>query len=180
MERGPIRVLVVDDDKLLCKTISVYLEEQGMVCYRAHDGADGLELFRRERPDLVLLDIRMPGMPGPEMLEILVKESPETPVVVMSATADMIDVVAVLRLGAWDYLIKPIAKMSFLEHTIQKALERARLIRDNRRYRQHLETEVLNRTRELQQANEALGVCRTFGAHFRAPVGILCAWLPDL
>jgi DNA-binding NarL/FixJ family response regulator len=156
METHPTRVLVVDDDELLCTSISVYLEEQDMVCYEAHDGTEGLELFRSQRPDLVLLDIRMPGMSGPEMLEILVKESPETPMIVISATVDMGDVVAVLRHGAWDYLIKPIDDMEFLLHTVDRALERARLLREVRRYREHLEEEVSLRTEQVQQQAVAL------------------------
>lgn len=157
MDKGPDRILVVDDDALLCRTVSVYLAERGFDCRRAHGGAEGLKRFRDEPPDLILLDIRMPEMSGPEVLEVVVRESPETPVIVISATGDMEDVVAVLRRGAWDYLMKPITEMSILEHAVRRALERAQLLQDNRRYRERLEAEVRERTRELQEANEALG-----------------------
>jgi len=127
METSPTQLLVIDDDELLGKNIAVYLEGRGMVCYRAYSGTEGLELFRREQPDLVLLDIQMPGMSGAEMLEIIVNESPETPAIVISAATDPADVAAAFRLGAWDYLIKPITGMSILTDAIRRAIERAPL-----------------------------------------------------
>lgn len=155
-ETRAMKVLAIDDDEMLCEIVAVYLEEQGFETLQAHDGAEGLRLFRRERPDLVLLDIRMPKMSGTEVLKQMTVESPQTPVIMVSSTGDLADVVEVLRLGAWDYIVKPINDMEFLLHAIDKALERGRILSENKRYKEHLEEEVRMRTLELAQANDAL------------------------
>ncbi len=158
-----LTILVMEDDGFTRKSVSLYLVSKGFKVREAKNGRIGLELFREESADLVLLDLRMPEMDGLEVLPIITEESPETPVVIMSATEKISDAVYTLRLGAWDYVFKPIKDMSVLLHVIQKALERARLIRDNRRYQEHLETQVEERTKELmaeilerKRAEEAL------------------------
>jgi len=78
------------------------------------------------------------------------------PVIVVSGTGAIGDAVEALRLGAWDYLLKPIADPAVLFHAVEKSLERARLIRQERQYQQHLEKEVRLQTAELEEANEAL------------------------
>lgn len=158
-----LTILIMEDEEITRKTVSFYLISRGFNVREAQNGRVGVELFRRERADLVLLDLRMPEMDGLEVLPIVTGESPETPVIVMSATDKISDAVDTLRLGAWDYVFKPIRDMSVLLHIIQKALERARLIRENRRYQEHLEVQVEERTKELlleiverKRAEEAL------------------------
>ena len=150
------RILTIDDHAILRESVSAYLEDQGFIALEAENGRVGLEIIRRERPDLVLLDLRMPEMGGLEVLKAISEDSAETPVIVISGTGVMTDVVEALRLGAWDYLIKPIDEMSILEHSVRQALERARLIRENRLRRELLEREVRKRTAALAAANLAL------------------------
>lgn len=148
------RILSVDDDPKMQERISTYLEDSGFVVYGANNGEEALEIFARDKPDLVLCDLIMPKMSGLKLLEILKKESPETPVIVVSATDVMGDVIQALRLGAWDYIAKPITNMTVLEHAVCKALERGRLVIENRNYRAQLEEKNIQLTQSLGQLKE--------------------------
>lgn len=151
-----IKVLVVDDDIFLRESIVQYLEDSDFEVTEAENGLLGLEKFRSEKPDVVLLDLRMPEMDGLELLPILVRENKETPVIIVSGMGTMQDSIESLRLGAWDYITKPIHDMAFLEHAIGRALERARMIRELRNYQEHLEDLVTKRTEELQNERALL------------------------
>jgi putative two-component system response regulator len=98
----------------------------------------------------------MPELDGLEVLEIIAKEAPELPVLMVSGTGVITDVVEALHRGAWDYLLKPVNDLSILRHTVAKALERATLLRENREYRNRLEEMVSLRTRQLEAANAQL------------------------
>jgi polar amino acid transport system substrate-binding protein len=98
----------------------------------------------------------MPLVNGLEVLSTVTSESPETPLVVISGTEKITDAVDALHLGAWDYVLKPVQDMTVLFHAVEKVMERVRLIRENKRYREHLEAEIEERTRELILANQNL------------------------
>jgi DNA-binding NtrC family response regulator len=114
-------------------------EDNGCNVLEAENGRVGLELFKQKKPDLVLVDLRMPEMDGLDVLAHFTGQSADTPVIVISGTGIIADVVEALRLGAWDYILKPIEDMSVLLHVVNKALERSRLIRENHEYSQQLE-----------------------------------------
>ena len=99
-------ILLMDDDENICKVIRLYLEKEGMNVQVAHDGAAGLELFHKEAPNLVLLDIMMPGMDGIEVIKQIRKES-STPVIMLTAKGDDMDKILGLEYGADDYITKP-------------------------------------------------------------------------
>jgi two-component system, cell cycle sensor histidine kinase and response regulator CckA len=145
------RVLVIDDDEAMRLSMAAYLEDRGHIVDMAADGEEGLDLVLRARPDVVLLDLRMPGMDGLEVLERLRGAAPGTPAVVISGMGGLADAIEALRLGAWDYLVKPIGDLSILGHSVDKALERSRLIEENRRHQEHLEEEIARRTEELRR-----------------------------
>lgn len=148
------RILTIEDDPAIRNGIVTYLEDSGFEMLEAGDGIAGLELFRREHPDAVLCDLRLPGMDGLDVLATIIGESPDTPVVVVSGITVVSDAVQALRLGAWDYVTKPVHDMGVLENTLHRVLERVELLRENREYREHLE--VLNRdlSNSLQQLRE--------------------------
>lgn len=156
MHDMPIQVLTIDDEKYVRKSIRYFLEDCDYEVLEAENGREGLEKYFSLMPDMVLVDLRMPEVDGLEVLSKIHNHDPETPVIVVSGNGAMRDVVEALRLGAWDYLIKPISDLSVLKHAIDKALERARLLRENRRYREHLEEIVALRTGELEDANAGL------------------------
>ena len=144
------RVLCIDDEEMIRETLASYLVDSGFGVLTAANGREGLELFRREKPQAVLVDLRMPEVDGLTVLDTVTREAPETPVIVVSGTGSLADVVEAMHLGAWDYVIKPVVDMAILELALRKALDRARLLRENRRYREHLEEEVRKRTSELE------------------------------
>jgi len=132
-------ILVIEDDSMVRFNIMSYLEDSGFRVIEEEDGASGLARVRDTAPDLVLCDLRMPGMDGLEVLRTLRGEAPTLPLVVVSGTGVLGDIVEALRNGAWDFVLKPILDMAMLEHAIGRALEKARLIRENRRYQGDLE-----------------------------------------
>lgn len=121
-DENKIKILIMEDEELTRKSISMYLVSKKLKVLEAKNGRIGLELFRREKADLILLDLRMPEMDGMEVLSVVSEEFPETPVIVISATDKVSDSVEALRLGAWDYVIKPIQDMTVLYHVIQPSL----------------------------------------------------------
>ncbi len=148
------RILSVDDDLKLREKIATYLEDSGFVVYEANNGEEALETCRLKKPDLVLCDLEMPVMDGLELLEILRKEFPELPVIIVSGTDRIKSVIDALRIGACDFIAKPITNLTVLEHAVCKALERGRLVVENRNYRLELEEKNIQLTQSLGQLEE--------------------------
>ena len=157
MSAPPARILTIDDEDLVREILTAYLEDSGFEVIQASDGQTGIELIGRELPDLVLCDLRMPGMDGLQVLAAVTRDFPELPILVVSGLGGMSDAIQALKLGAWDYVTKPIEDMAVLEHAINHALERARLRRENREHREHLEVvnEQLRQTLRRLQEDEA-------------------------
>jgi response regulator RpfG family c-di-GMP phosphodiesterase len=152
-------ILLIDDDEFIRELIAEYLNENGYQVFESGDGHDGLLQFQTIKPDIVLLDLRMPKLDGMKVLEMLVKNTPDIPVIIVSGQGTMSDVINALRLGAWDYLLKPIDDFNLLTYSIDKVLERASLIQQNKQHKrqlevlnQQLELKVEDRTKELKQA----------------------------
>ncbi len=154
------RLLTIEDEGAVRRSIVAYFEDGGFEVDQAENGEDGLARFRSNPPDVVLTDLRMAGPHGLDVVAAIAKESPDTPVIVVSGAGVLGDAIRALRLGAWDYVTKPISDMAILEHVVHKALERSRLIRENRRYQEHLEDEVRQRTAALEAANAELAETR--------------------
>ncbi len=100
------RVLVVDDDMALAEMLGIVLRTEGFDVVHCADGASALNLFRDSRPDLVLLDIMLPGLDGIEVCKRIRGES-GVPIVMLTARTDTVDVVVGLGAGADDYILKP-------------------------------------------------------------------------
>lgn len=103
---SPSRILVVDDDLAIAEMIGIVLRGKGFEVMTAPDGASALDAFDRLRPDLVLLDLMLPGMDGIEVCRELRRRS-GVPVIMLTARSDTSDVVEGLEAGADDYLTKP-------------------------------------------------------------------------
>jgi two-component system alkaline phosphatase synthesis response regulator PhoP len=105
----PQRILVVDDDKSIVKVLTAYLEQSGYQVFPAYDGEVALHILRRERPDLVILDLMMPGRDGYEVTNLVRsdKSLAATPIIMLTARVEDIDKIVGLELGADDYITKP-------------------------------------------------------------------------
>ncbi|MAA72819.1 MAG: fused response regulator/phosphatase [Bermanella sp.] len=152
------RVLVIDDEAIVRESIVAYLEDSGFDVIEAENGHEGVACFNSLQPDIVLCDLRMPNMDGLAVLRQVNKTHPDTPFIVVSGAGVMADVVQALRLGASDYLIKPILDMEVLEHSIIRNLKQRRLIEQNSAYRAQLEAnnrELESRLKELRLDQQA-------------------------
>jgi putative nucleotidyltransferase with HDIG domain len=156
MSSKKIKILTIDDEYLIREIITDYLEDIGYDVVQAENGIKGLEVFRSEKPDLVLVDLRMPEMDGLDVLSIINKESPQTPIIMVSGTGILQDAIEAIRKGAWDYVSKPIQDMAVLDHAVNRSLERAQLLRENESYKKDLEDKVHQRTKELEISNAQL------------------------
>jgi len=142
-------ILTIDDEDVIRRSFQAYLEDSGFQVLQAQNGRIGLEVFREHHPDIILVDLRMPEMDGLEVLATVVREAPEVPIIVVSGTGMIQDAIEALRLGAWDYVLKPVEDLGILEHSVRRALERTKLIKENKAYRENLENLVRRRTSEL-------------------------------
>jgi two-component system phosphate regulon response regulator PhoB len=121
------RLLSIEDDAAMGQFLKAVFTAQGFVMDLATDGNAGLEMARRKRPDLVILDLLMPYKNGFEVLAEL-KESPETravPIIILSSNSREEDIVKVLNAGADDYVVKPFRARELVTR-VRKVLERVR------------------------------------------------------
>ena len=135
-------ILVIDDDDVVRGSIAAYLQGSGFKTLEAGNGQHGLQIFRANAPDLILCDLRMPVMDGLTMLTQVRQEASDIPFIVVSGAGVMTDVVEALHLGASDFLVKPIVDLEVLEYAINRALEKAQLLMENKRYRASLEEAI--------------------------------------
>lgn len=126
-EQVQTKILIAEDDQFLRKSISMFIKKKGYFPLEAENGYEALKLFRKERPALILTDLRMPVMDGFDLLEEIVMESPETPVIIFSGVGDKPDIISAMRSGAWDYITKPIDDIDVLIDRIEKALVQAQM-----------------------------------------------------
>ena len=149
-------ILIVDDDANIRQSMAAFLEDHEYGVCEASSGEEGVRKFLELEPALVFLDLHMPGMDGLAVLEKIKAEDHFVPVVMVSGANQVDDAVLAMQLGAWGYIHKPILDMQILLHTIERALTHAKLLKENERYRIHLEEEVTRRTQALQEANTQL------------------------
>lgn len=100
------KVLIIDDDKNVCDLLKVYLEKEGCSIITAHDGEEAVVKFSALKPDIVLLDIMLPGRDGWQVCREIRKKS-NIPVIMITAKGETFDKVLGLELGADDYIVKP-------------------------------------------------------------------------
>lgn len=128
-------VLIIDDEINLTRSLAFTLRQAGMDCQEAHNGHIGCRIAQRETPDIVLLDVRMPGMGGLEVLDWFTTELPGVPVIMMSALDDTHDAVTAIKMGAVDYVSKPF-DVDELIHLLNETESRRQLDSEVRYLRQ--------------------------------------------
>jgi two-component system nitrogen regulation response regulator NtrX len=153
------RILVIDDDAGIRESLKMTLEYDGYDVAGAATGQEGLALVEREAPDLVLLDVKMPGMDGLDVLTRLHSMYAALPVVMISAHGTPSSAVEAIRKGALDFLEKPFESTDRLRVTIQNALEQARLRDENRSLKKAVEVrhQMIGESAGLSQVMAAIG-----------------------
>jgi len=121
---SPIRILVVEDETRIAEVVQSYLECEGHMVDRAATGEDALDDFSRRRPDLVVLDLGLPGIPGDEVCR-RIRAGSDVPIIMLTAKDGEGDLVRGLELGADDYLTKPFSPRE-LTARVRALLRRAR------------------------------------------------------
>ena len=124
------QILLIDDDVSLRRVTEFNLQEAGYHVLTANDGAAGLTLFKRHRPELVITDVQMPGMNGYEVLAAVLALEPQTLVIIVTAFSTVAQAVDAMKVGAFDYLAKPFSRDQ-LSLTVAKAFEYRNLKQEN-------------------------------------------------
>lgn len=100
------KILIVDDDLNICELLRLYIEKEGFSTVTANDGASALDIFEKEKPDLIMLDIMLPGLDGWQVCREIRKTS-QCPIIMLTAKGEVFDKILGLELGADDYVVKP-------------------------------------------------------------------------
>lgn len=117
-------ILVIEDNRSMQRTLQRLFESDGLRVQLADDGAAGLDAFRKQVPSAVILDLKLPRLPGKELCRSFKTLAPSIPIVVLSANADVEDKVLLLELGADDYVTKPFSPKELLAR-LRRAIRRA-------------------------------------------------------
>ena len=157
------RILIIDDESMIRRALADYLQDEGFAPTCAADGVEGLHIGQTESFDAVLVDLRMPRVDGLQVIRTFHNEKPDLPVIVISGTGLMEDVVVAMREGAWDYLSKPITDIDQIKVVIERVLEKSDLLRERNRYQDEIEQlnkslaeEVQRQTSDLLTQNRSL------------------------
>lgn len=146
-----VSILIVDDDVYVLDSTALLLKEQGyrvIACKSAHEA---VKEFKKSEFDIVLTDVKMPEVSGIELLEKIRAMDAETPVILMTAYAELDAAVSAVKKGAFDFIIKPY-NPEYLIHSINRAVNYHRLMQIERNYKHKLEEDVKKRTAELAEA----------------------------
>jgi len=123
------RILVIDDEIFITKSLKQHLEKEGCEVLTAESGEEGLEIFKSDTPDIVLLDLNMPGMGGVETLKAIKKLNSDIVVIIITAHGDIETAVSAIKSGAYDFVEKPF-ELNRISVLIKKALETVHLKRE--------------------------------------------------
>ncbi len=156
-------VLVVDDDIDMGDTCRRLLEKRGLQVTTARNGIDALDAMQARLPDLVLSDVRMPGMEGGQLLQEIKKRHAEVPVILMTGFGSIQSAVEALKMGAADYITKPFTREELLA-SVERALELKTLRGEVVRLRHELQnkyapTNIIGSSKGMQQVFERIRAC---------------------
>ena len=151
----PTNVLDVDDEDSIRQALERFVTRLGYRAVMARDGITALERVAQNRFDLMLCDVRMPGVSGVELVPKVLERDPDVAILMLTAVDEPRTAVDCLKLGAYDYLIKPV-DLDELEMAMRTALRRRQLEMERRELERWLSSEVQVRTRELEERTAAL------------------------
>ncbi len=148
-DQAKIKILVIEDEPMVLEVTVKQLERLGFDLLTATNGNEAIALFEKEMPPIVLTDIELPGLSGIDILKRIKNISPVTQVIIFSGVGTTKDVIEALRMGASDYLVKPV-NIGLLTHTVTRCVERFELIKERIERKTILEQEVRKRTAWLR------------------------------
>jgi len=148
-------ILIVDDDRQVREVLHQIFLGANYKCLLANDGQEGLEVFRASRPALTVTDLKIAVMGGYELLQHVRQADPDAAVIVLTGAADMKTAIASLKLGAYDFIMKPV-NVDELLIAAERAFERRQLLIERRQYHELLERRVVEATHDLEQAYRQL------------------------
>lgn len=149
------KILIVDDESCVRQLLTQILTQEGYECLTAADGNEALNKLKQESISLIISDIRMPGLDGIGLLQEVKKKECFTEVIMATAVTETVQAIEAMRLGAYDYVIKPF-DISTVSVCVRRALERRRLFLENKEYHDRLEEKVREKTSELVEKNVQL------------------------
>ncbi|MEW6749610.1 MAG: sigma-54 dependent transcriptional regulator [Candidatus Latescibacterota bacterium] len=155
------RILVVDDEQVVRESLHEWFAEDGYTVRTAESGREALQILASSSWDILLVDIKMPGMDGLELQRRLREVAPEAVVIIMTAYASVDTAVQALKEGAYDYISKPFDPDD-LEHLVLRACEHRRLVRENTQLRQQLEVtadtgeEIIGESPQIERVRELI------------------------
>ena len=152
----PTKILVVDDEDGIRQALDRFLTRLGYRVVQAANAAEALERQATETPEVMLSDIRMPNMTGVELVPKALAHDPDLAIIMLTAIDEPRTAIECLKLGAYDYLIKPV-DLDELELSLQGALRQRQLEVERRELEQWLAREVAVRTRDLEEHTTAIG-----------------------
>ncbi len=123
-------ILIVDDEKNYPTIIGAILQEEGYTSLTASSGMEALDILRNESIDLVLTDVKMPGMGGIQLLEKIKEIHPDIPVIIMTAYGSVEKAVEAMHKGAYTFILKPFENQALIAH-IAKAISVYRIVQEN-------------------------------------------------
>jgi len=148
-------ILIVDDDRQVREVLHQIFMSAGYNCLLANDGREGVEVFKAERPPLIVTDLKMPVMTGIELLQQVRAIDGDVAVIVLTGAADVKIAIESLKLGAYDFIMKPV-NVDELLIAADRAFERRQLLIERREYHELLERRVVEATRDLASAYRQL------------------------
>ncbi len=143
-----LKVLLIDDDPGILKVLTIALEDEGYRVISANDGESGIDLCASDSPDVVVTDIRMPGIDGMEVLRRIKEMDPNREVIVATAFSDINYAIRALQLDASDFIIKPVSEQALMV-ALKRAQERFSTRRDLRDYTALIEERWMETSEEL-------------------------------
>lgn len=152
-EQNKKKILITDDNRSELEALSKILTNAGYAILAAEDGEKGLELLRKEEVDLLLTDLRMPRLSGEELVKMAKTLKPDLEAIIITGQGTVEDAVGAIKLGAYDFIEKPIKKLLLLK-VVEKALEKQDLALKNQ--------ELYRQVQELKESNTLVGKSPNF------------------
>lgn len=150
-----IKILVIDDEEDIVRVLSISLRADGYEVFQAFNGEEGLDVFENEAPDIVLTDIKMPGMSGIEVLQKIKERDNDSEVIIITGHGDIDNAIEALKYGASDFINKPVRDEA-LSIALQRATDKLDIRRKLKEYTDNLEDKVEVATRRLTRQSDFL------------------------